>query len=144
MSKEPRIIKVKIDRDSIKRNPKVSQAVSHIPTKVVYEVGGNVWEETWKVPVIKVKPETPMVEWFYSYVDTDVVCPYCAAVVKHTELCEDTFFRSKGEEVEEVKCFCCPKCASDLNCTLEFEDINSVVPFDWIDISLFSDDGETL
>jgi hypothetical protein len=127
MTKEPRIIKVRIDLSSIQRNPKASQTVSHLPAKVVYDIEGTVWEVNTEIPVIKIKQETPTVEWFYEYVDTDVACLHCGAVVKHTALFEDTFFQTKGEDVEELRCFCCPKCASDLNCVLEFENIESIV-----------------
>ena len=127
MSKEQRIIKVRIDPASIQRNPKASQTVSHIPAKVVYDIEGTVLEVNTEIPVIKIKQEIPAVEWFYEYVDTDVLCLHCDAVVKHTALFEDTFFQTKGEGVEELRCFCCPKCASDLNCVLEFENIESIV-----------------
>lgn len=144
---------IKINRNSIRKNPNVGNTKYYIPghkqeyktvveTKQYVKFGDKEWKlishdtkETQRIeqPVQVLHSLSPEPEWLYSYEDSEIECNACGNKSKYSELQEkeiDGYWDNENPDqyyyprtIERI----CPICDSEECCEIEFEKIEDVV-----------------
>lgn len=117
---------VKIDRNSIKKNPKAGQRWGyHVPGNTCTEPDGSISRHVTYVESLSLEPKV-----FYEYEDTEIECKYCKSRFDYKDLLEDECYDE--DENEEYSVSVCPYCNKTDPCELEFENITKVLEkYEW-------------
>ena len=111
---------IKIDRETIKKNPNAERTVFHYPLRPSYEYNEDGTVKNIRQEYQTLYSLTPDPEFLYEYILTLVKCEYCNEEFYHNELqSEDWGDYGYSDTV-------CPKCNVSNCCEIQFESIKEV------------------
>jgi Zn finger protein HypA/HybF involved in hydrogenase expression len=107
---------IKVDPNTIRKNPNAGQSSFLVPGIVRQDEQGNFYRDVQTVHTL-----TPEPAFFFSYIDTNVTCEGCGDVFSYKELKSDV-----DAEDENYNTCICPKCGKWDCCDIESETLKEV------------------
>ena len=144
---------IKIDRNSIRKNPNAGRTTYKIPgikqefkdevtvRKFVRFGENQSWQQIsvdktesvrTEIPIQVIHSLSPEPDYLYNYAVTEITCLYCGNVFPHTDLKEEFVDGYWDPEIQDqyywdyYKKNICPSCGSTDCCELEFEKLSDV------------------